>query len=278
MADTSLFTRLQRLFSSDVIIRNVGGKQLKVMDTGRIQKYGNLATNSLYDRFTRLHKPVGSSLQYNPTLNYQSMRLQLYSDYEAMDHDPIIAAALDMVKNFRKKHDTPIIIFGYFNPFLQYGLNKVMREIKKAGANGVLIVDLPPEEAYETQQAVNKGGIEMVYLLAPTSTKERINTVAKLSNSFIYLVSVTGVTGARKKLDKNLEKFISKIKIITRKPVCVGFGISTKKHVKDLKKQANGIVISSAIIKIIEENLNKNSTMITKLNKFISSIKKSTFY
>ena len=99
MADTSLFSRLQRLFSSDVIIRNVGGKQLKVMDTGRIQKYGNLATNSLYDRFTRLHKPVGSSLQYNPTLNYQSMRLQLYSDYEAMDHDPIIAAALDIMSD-----------------------------------------------------------------------------------------------------------------------------------------------------------------------------------
>ena len=99
MADTSLFSRLQRLFSSDVIIRNVGGKRLKVMDTGRIQKYGNLATNSLYDRFTRLHKPVGSSLQYNPTLNYQSMRLQLYSDYEAMDTDPIIAAALDIISD-----------------------------------------------------------------------------------------------------------------------------------------------------------------------------------
>ena len=99
MADTSLFTRLQRLFSSDVIIRNVGGKQLKVIDTGKIQKYGNLATNSLYDRFTRMHKPVGSSLQYNPTLNYQSMRLQLYSDYEAMDHDPIIASALDILSD-----------------------------------------------------------------------------------------------------------------------------------------------------------------------------------
>ena len=97
--DISIFTRLKRLFSNDVIIRNVGGKQLKIMDTGRIQKYGNLASNSLYDRFTRLHKPVGSSLQYNPTLNYQSMRLQLYSDYEAMDHDPIIAAALDIISD-----------------------------------------------------------------------------------------------------------------------------------------------------------------------------------
>ena len=97
MANTSLFSRLRRLFSTDVVIRNVGGKQLKVMDVGNIQRYGNLATNSLYDRFTRLHRPHGSSLQYNPTLNYQSMRLQLYSDYEAMDHDPIIAAALDIV-------------------------------------------------------------------------------------------------------------------------------------------------------------------------------------
>jgi len=97
--DISIFTRLKRLFSNDVIIRNVGGKQLKIMDTGRIQKYGNLATNSLYDRFTRMHKPKGSSLQYNPTLNYQSMRLQLYSDYEAMDHDPIIASALDIISD-----------------------------------------------------------------------------------------------------------------------------------------------------------------------------------
>ncbi len=97
MADTSLFTRLRRLFSNDVIIRNVGGKQLKVMDVDRIQKYGSLESNSLYDRFTRLHRPVGSSLQYNPTLNYSSMRLQLYSDYEAMDYDSLIAPALDII-------------------------------------------------------------------------------------------------------------------------------------------------------------------------------------
>ena len=97
MADTSLFTRLRRLFSNDVIIRNVGGDSLKIMDTDRIQKYGNLESNSLYDRFNRLHKPVGASLQYNPTLNYSSMRLQLYSDYEAMDYDSLIAPALDII-------------------------------------------------------------------------------------------------------------------------------------------------------------------------------------
>jgi len=97
MADTSLFTRLRRLFSNDVIIRNVGGKQLRVIDSDRIQQMGNIQNNSLYDRFTRLHRPVGSSYQYNPTLNYQTMRLQLYSDYEAMDTDPLIASSLDIV-------------------------------------------------------------------------------------------------------------------------------------------------------------------------------------
>ncbi len=97
MADTALFTRLRRLFSNDVIIRNVGGRQLKVIDSDRIQQIGNLQNNSLYDRFTRLHRPAGSSYQYNPLLNYQTMRLQLYSDYEAMDTDPLIASSLDIV-------------------------------------------------------------------------------------------------------------------------------------------------------------------------------------
>jgi hypothetical protein len=97
MADISLFTRLRRLFSNDVIIRNVGGRQLRVIDSDRIQQMGNLQNNSLYDRFTRLHRPVGSSYQYNPTLNYQTMRLQLYGDYEAMDTDPLIASTLDIV-------------------------------------------------------------------------------------------------------------------------------------------------------------------------------------
>ena len=95
-------------------------------------------------------------------------------------------------------------------------LGSIMRSIKKAGGDGVLIVDLPPEEAEEAQRAVNEAGIELVYLVAPTSTKERINIISKLSNSFIYLVSVTGVTGARKKLNVNLKKFIEKVKRKTK--------------------------------------------------------------
>ena len=153
-----------------------------------------------------------------------------------------------------------------------------MKSIKKSGADGVLIVDLPPEEAEETQRAVNKAGIELVYLLAPTSTKERINIISKLSNSFIYLVSVTGVTGARKSLNINLKKFIDKVKRKTKKPVCVGFGISEPSHVKVLKKQSNGIIIGSAIIKIIEDNLSNKAIITKKIANFLQKIKKSTIY
>ena len=96
MADTSVFSRLQRLFSTDVIIRNVGGNQLKVIDTNSIQKAGQIETNSLVDRFSRLHT-TGAAPIYNPALNYQTMRVQLYSDYEAMDTDAIIASALDII-------------------------------------------------------------------------------------------------------------------------------------------------------------------------------------
>ena len=94
--DRSLFPRLKRLFSTDVILRNVGGKQLRVMDVERIQSFGSLQTNSLVDRFTRLHK-AGQRMQFNPTLNYQTLRLQLYADYEAMDTDGIIASVLDIL-------------------------------------------------------------------------------------------------------------------------------------------------------------------------------------
>ena len=186
--------------------------------------------------------------------------------------------SLKLIENFRIKYQTPIILFGYFNPFLQYGLKKVMKSIKKAGGNGVLIVDLPPEEAEETQNAVNEAGIDLVYLLAPTSTEKRIKMVAKLSNSFIYLVSVTGVTGVRKSLDINIKKFINKVRRRTKKPVCVGFGISDPKHVKELKRLSNGIVIGSAIIKIIEDNIGNKLNICKKIGIFVKKIRKATLY
>ncbi len=213
--------------------------------------------------------PFSDPISDGPTIQKASER--------ALRNKVNISNALNMVKKFRLNYKTPIIIFGYFNPFLQYGLKKVMQDIKKVGAEGVLIVDLPPEEAFETQQAANHAELELVYLLAPTSTQERIDLVSRLSNSFIYLVSVTGVTGVREKIDKNLRNIIAKIKKKTKKPVCVGFGISKPVHVNQLKKVCNGIVIGSAIIKIIEANLSRKERIIGQISNFVSKIKKATF-
>ena len=115
-----------------------------------------------------------------------------------------------------------------------------------------------------------------MYLVAPTSTNKRIQTIAKLSNSFIYLVSVTGVTGTRTSLDSNLVPFIKRLKKQTKRPICVGFGISTPKHVLELKKNVDGIVIGSAIIKIIEENLKNKKEIIKKVSNFSKKISEAT--
>ena len=214
--------------------------------------------------------PFSDPISDGPTIQKASER--------ALANNVTISTALDLIKKFRKKYATPIILFGYYNPFLRYGLVKIMKDIRTSGAEGILIVDLPPEESYEAQRAANKAGIELIYLIAPTSTEKRIKVISELSNSFIYVVSVTGVTGVRKMLDKNLKSFIKNIKERTKKPICVGFGISQPSHVNELKNITDGIVIGSAIIKQIERNLKKKSSIIKEITNFMVKIKKSTFF
>ncbi|MEC9382166.1 MAG: tryptophan synthase subunit alpha [Thermodesulfobacteriota bacterium] len=213
--------------------------------------------------------PFSDPISDGPTIQKASER--------ALSNNVTISSALSIVKKFRTKNETPIILFGYYNPFLKYGLAKIMKDIKKSGGDGILIVDLPPEESYEAQSAANKAGIELIYLIAPTSTEKRIKIISELSNSFIYLVSVTGVTGARKMLDKNLKNFIKNIKNRTKKPICVGFGISNSAHINQLKNITDGIIIGSAIIKKIEKNINKKPLILKEISKFILKIKKATY-
>ena len=211
--------------------------------------------------------PFSDPISDGPTIQKASER--------SLKKDINISKALNIVKEFRKEFSTPIIIFGYYNPFLRYGINNLMRDIKNVDANGILVVDLPPEESHQIQKSVNKHSLELVYLVAPTSTDYRIQTISNLSNSFIYLVSVTGVTGTRSKIDKNLIPFIKKLKKMTKKPICVGFGISSTKHGNELKKKVNGIVIGCAIVKIIEKNLNDKREITKKISNFCRKISKA---
>ncbi len=181
---------------------------------------------------------------------------------------------LDLVHTVRQKIATPIILFGYYNPFYQYGLKKLCVDAKTAGVDGLLVVDLPPEEAGSLKVETDTCGLDLIFLLAPTSTEERIKLVARMASGFIYYVSVTGVTGARESLAQMIDKNVSSIRRYTDLPIGVGFGISKPEHIHDVIHWVDAVIVGSAIIKVIEDNVGNN--LINKVGSFIKSLKQAT--
>jgi tryptophan synthase alpha chain len=170
-----------------------------------------------------------------------------------------------------KRTVPPLVLMTYFNPILRYGLKKFAVGCKEYGIDGVIIPDLPPEEARSWSTEAQRMDLDTIFLIAPTSPPERIRLVSRYSRGFIYYVSITGVTGAREKLPEELEIRVGGIRNKIRKPVAVGFGISTPEQAKEVRRFADGIIVGSAIVKIIEENL-KNPEMIAKAGDFVSSL------
>jgi tryptophan synthase alpha chain len=143
---------------------------------------------------------------------------------------------------------------GYYNPILSFGLDSFCQASAKAGIDGLIIPDLPPEEGTELEASARKLKLDLIYLLAPTSTEERIGMVAKRSQGFIYLVSLTGVTGARQTLPPELEGFVKRVRQKARQPLCVGFGISTPEQARRVATVADGVIVGSRLIQLIEQN------------------------
>lgn len=179
---------------------------------------------------------------------------------------------LGLVKRIRKRSDIPIILFGYYNPFFKYGLDRIARDAAKAGADGFLVVDLPPEEAGEFKAYTDKAGLDFVFLLAPTSTAERIGLVAGNARGFVYLVSVTGVTGIRPGMDYDLGGLMADIKRATNLPVGVGFGISTPEQVEGIARYADAVIVGSAIVRIIEKHGGEKERLFGELSGFVGSL------
>eukprot|EP00568_Trieres_chinensis_P002931 CAMPEP_0183308548 /NCGR_PEP_ID=MMETSP0160_2-20130417/22318_1 /TAXON_ID=2839 ORGANISM="Odontella Sinensis, Strain Grunow 1884" /NCGR_SAMPLE_ID=MMETSP0160_2 /ASSEMBLY_ACC=CAM_ASM_000250 /LENGTH=774 /DNA_ID=CAMNT_0025472407 /DNA_START=19 /DNA_END=2343 /DNA_ORIENTATION=+ len=164
-----------------------------------------------------------------------------------------IPQCLEMVKKAREQGLTiPVVLMGYYNPFLQYGIEKLCAETAEAGADGFIIVDLPPEEGVELATACEKHNLSNVPLIAPTSSDERIEYLAKSASTFLYCVSVTGVTGSRSELPPDLKDFIARVRAKTELPLAVGFGISNPSMVQDVSNIGDGVVVGSAILKAIE--------------------------
>jgi len=163
-----------------------------------------------------------------------------------------LASVLDLVRNLRAHTDVPLVLFSYFNPILQMGLQKFAESAASAGADGVLITDLTPEEADEYRATVQAQGLDTIFLAAPTSTDARLARIASASTGFLYLVSRTGVTGEREALPEGLPALVRRIRNFTSLPIAVGFGISLPSHVSVLGGIADAAVVGSALMAEVE--------------------------
>jgi tryptophan synthase alpha chain len=161
-----------------------------------------------------------------------------------------------------------MVFMTYFNPVFIYGLDVFCRDCFSSGICGLIIPDLPPEEGDELEKISSKHGLDLIYLLAPTSTDERIEIVTKRSRGFIYLVSITGVTGSRDRLPRELESFVAKVRQRSRLPLCVGFGISNPDEAKRVARIADGVIIGSRLIQLLEEK-----DAISKVRSFIQGVR-----
>lgn len=159
----------------------------------------------------------------------------------------------EIARRIRETSELPLIAFSYLNPILRYGAEKFAADAKDAGIDSLLLTDLPPEVSAELRNAMRAQGLGCVFLLAPTSTDARIKTVDKASDGFVYYVSTTGVTGARKDLDPALLARLDEVRGQLRKPIAVGFGISRHEHYELLRDRCDAIVVGSAIVRAVAE-------------------------
>lgn len=174
------------------------------------------------------------------------------STQQALAQGMTVQRCLELTADLRKQGvELPLLLMGYLNPILSYGEQRFALDAAASGADGLIIPDLPPEEAGVLEGACRDAGLALVYLLAPTSTVERIRLVAGRSSGFIYLVSVTGVTGARAVLADDLVQFIQRVRDATDKPLAVGFGISTPEQVARIGRLADGVIVGSALINVV---------------------------
>jgi tryptophan synthase alpha chain len=189
--------------------------------------------------------PFSDPLADGPTIQRASER--------ALKSGTTLAQVIDLVREIRKSSEVPIVLFSYYNPVLQMGLEKFASTAASAGADGVLITDLTPEESDEYRRVLAARNLDTIFLGAPTSTDERLAKIAAVSSGFLYLISRTGVTGAKDSLPDDLPALQRRARKVTQLPIAVGFGISLPGHVSVLGGLADAAVVGSALVSEIEK-------------------------
>lgn len=211
--------------------------------------------------------PFSDPLADGPTIQLASQR--------ALSKGVNLKKIFALVENIRRESQIPIALMTYYNLVLSYGIEKFAIDCQKNGVDGVIVPDLPIEEAEELYKELKKRAMCFIPFISPTSTAPRKIKTASLADGFIYYVSLTGVTGARKKLDSSLIKDLTETKKITKdKPLAVGFGISTVGQVKEIKPYCDGVIVGSAIVKIIEEN-QTSGNLAQKVETFVGQLVKA---
>jgi len=200
------------------------------------------------------------------------------ADERALKSGITPAKCFKLINHVRKRNKKiPIGLLLYYNLIYSNGIKNFLQKAKRAGVNGILVADMPIEEADKMQELCAKIGLEQIFIVAPTTTGARMKKIASKAKGFVYTVGVLGVTGERKKIAKSTVKLVKEIKKNSKVPVCVGFGISKPEHVKRIiSSGADGAIVGSATEAIIEKNLQNKRQMLAKLEKFLKSMKGAT--
>jgi tryptophan synthase alpha chain len=210
--------------------------------------------------------PFSDPTADGPTIQAASQR--------SLQKGTTLSAIFHMLETVRKFTEIPIVLFGYYNPIFIYGTERFSKQAKKSGVDGILVVDLPPEESRELRQYTDRADIDFISLIAPTTSSERIGKISQKATGFLYYVSITGVTGTQKPVVSDIKKEMDRIRKQTTMPVVVGFGISTPEQAAEIALHAEGVVIGSAFVRLIEENGNTNN-LVNIISSYAKDIKTS---
>ena len=211
--------------------------------------------------------PFSDPLADGPTIQASSQR--------ALERSKVtLNKILSLVSRIRRKSQIPIALMTYYNPVFHLGEEEFIIKAKQSGVDGIIVPDLPPEEATVLIKTAKKNHLATVFFLSPTTTKERMKKIIQASSGFIYYVSLTGVTGVRRSLPVDIVKNVRLAKRYTTKPICVGFGVSTKSQVKAIAKIADGVIVGSAIVNEIAKNSGKKD-IVKRVSSFVLRLAKN---
>jgi len=207
--------------------------------------------------------PFSDPMADGPTIQASSMR--------SLQKGTSLTKVLALVKQLRLKTQIPLCLMTYYNIIFHYGEEKFVKDAKASGVDGIIIPDLPPHEAKVLIAAAKKADLATIFFVAPTTSDERVKQIAQSSTGFIYYVSLTGVTGTNQGIPASSFAHLKRIKKLTTKPVCVGFGVSTAEQVKAMSQVADGVIVGSAIVKEVLKHAN-DKAMVAKTARFVQSL------